>query len=70
MYIIVETRANYHRDIKTVIKLINHADEAGVGVVKFQTYKAEELYSKYAPKFFRDNVDLFDLIKENEVVRS
>jgi N,N'-diacetyllegionaminate synthase len=66
-YIIAEIGANHNRDIKTAKKLIDLAAEAGVDAVKFQTYKAETLYSKKAPKFSKDKLRPFDLIKSVEL---
>lgn len=66
-YIIAEIGANHNRDMDTAKKLIALATEADVDAVKFQTYKAEKLYSKKAPKFSKDNTDPFDLIKSVEL---
>jgi N-acetylneuraminate synthase len=69
VYIIAEIGANHNCDMKTAKKLIDKAAEAEVDAVKFQTYKAEMLYSKKAPKFSKDNVEPFDLIKSVELPR-
>lgn len=69
VYIIAEVGANHNKDITVAKRLIDKAAEAGVDAVKFQTYKAETLYSKYAPKFSKDDVNPFDLIKANELPR-
>ena len=69
IYIIAEIGANHNRDLKIAKTLIDKAAEAGVNAVKFQTYKAENLYSKNAPKFSKDEVNPFDLIKANELPR-
>lgn len=68
-YIIAEIGANHNRDFTIAKKLIDKAAEAGVDAVKFQTYKAETLYSRHAPKFSKDDVEPFDLIKANELPR-
>lgn len=68
-YIIAEIGANHNRDLAIAKKLIDKAAEAGVDAVKFQTYTAETLYSKHAPKFSKDDVKPFDLIKSNELPR-
>jgi N,N'-diacetyllegionaminate synthase len=68
-YIIAEIGANHNRDLKIAKTLIEKAAIAGVDAVKFQTYRAENLYSKRAPKFSKDDVDPFDLIKANELPR-
>ena len=66
-YIIAEIGANHNRDIKIAKKLIDLAAEAKVDAVKFQTYKAETLYSKKAPKFSKDKIKPYDLIKSVEL---
>ena len=68
-YIIAEIGSNHNRDIKIAKKLIDKAAEAGVDAVKFQTFTAEKLYSKKTPKFSKDNVKPFDLIKAIEIPR-
>jgi N,N'-diacetyllegionaminate synthase len=68
-YIIAEIGANHNRDLNIAKTLIDKAAEAGVNAVKFQTYRAESLYSKHAPKFSKDDINPFDLIKENELPR-
>lgn len=68
-YIIAEIGSNHNRDIDIAKKLIEKAADAGVDAVKFQTYKAEKLYSKNAPKFSKDSVKPFDLIKAIELPR-
>jgi N,N'-diacetyllegionaminate synthase len=66
-YIIAEIGANHNRDKTIAKKLIDKAADAGVDAVKFQTYKAETLYSKNAPRFSKDKIKPFDLIKANEL---
>jgi len=68
-YIIAEIGANHNRSLDIAKKLIDKAAEAGVDAVKFQTYKAETLYSQRTPKFSKDNINPFDLIKANELPR-
>ena len=68
-YIIAEVGSNHNRDIKIAKKLIDKAAEAGVDAVKFQTFKAEKLYSKITPKFSKDSIKPFDLIKSIELPR-
>jgi len=68
-YIIAEIGANHNGDISIAKKLIDKAAAACVDAVKFQTYKAEKLYSRRAPKFSKDDMKPFDLIKANELPR-
>ncbi len=50
VYIIAEAGVNHNGDLKTANKLIDVAIECGVDAVKFQSFKAEKLVSKLAPK--------------------
>ena len=68
-YIIAEIGSNHNKDLKIAKKMIAKAAEAGVDAVKFQTFKAEKLYSKNTPKFSKDSVKPFDLIKSIEMPR-
>jgi len=69
-YIIAEIGSNHNRDISIAKKMIDEASIAGVDAVKFQTFKAESLYSKNTPKFSKDSVTPFDLIKSIELPRN
>ena len=68
-YIIAEIGSNHNRDIDIAKKMIEEAAIADVDAVKFQTFKAEKLYSKKAPKFSKDSIKPFDLIKSIEIPR-
>jgi len=68
-YIIAEIGANHNGNISLAKKLIDKAAAACVDAVKFQTYKAEKLYSRHAPKFSKDDMNPYDLIKANELPR-
>ncbi len=48
--IIAEIGCNHNGSFETALKLIDKAVEAGVDYVKFQTFKADALISRYAPK--------------------
>lgn len=50
VFIIAEAGVNHNGNIVIAKKLIDEAKNAGVDAVKFQTYKAKKLVSKYAPK--------------------
>ena len=69
-YIVAEIGSNHNRDKKIAKKLIDKAAAAGVDAVKFQTFKAEKLYSKKTPKFSKDTINPFDLIKSIELPRA
>jgi sialic acid synthase SpsE len=47
--IIAEIGSNHNSDLKIVQKMIQGAADAGAQVAKFQTFKAETMYSKETP---------------------
>jgi N,N'-diacetyllegionaminate synthase len=49
-FIIAEAGVNHNGDIQNVKRLIDAAHEGGADAVKFQTFKADKLVSKSAPK--------------------
>lgn len=49
-YIIAEAGVNHNGSIELAKKMIDVAVHAGVDAVKFQTFKAEKIVSRYAPK--------------------
>jgi N-acetylneuraminate synthase len=49
-YIIAEAGVNHNGSIEIAKKLINVAADAGADAIKFQTFKAERLVSRSAPK--------------------
>lgn len=50
IFIIAEAGVNHNGSLKLAKELIDAASEAGADAVKFQTFKAEELASRTAPK--------------------
>ncbi len=50
VYIIAEIGCNHNGDINLAKKMVDVAVSCGVDAVKFQTFKAEKLISKFAPK--------------------
>ena len=53
-YTIAEAGANHDSDINKALKLIDAAKEGNADSIKFQTYKAEKLVTKTAPKYWDD----------------
>ena len=49
-FIIAEAGVNHNGSLKKVLKLIDVAASAGANAIKFQTFKAENLATDYAPK--------------------
>lgn len=49
-FIIAEAGVNHNGSLKTALEMIDVAAKAGADAVKFQTFKAEKMISKYAPK--------------------
>lgn len=50
VFIVAEIGCNHNGDPKLAKKMVDIAKECGVDAVKFQTFKADQLISKYAPK--------------------
>ncbi len=49
-FIIAEAGVNHNGDLNLAKQLIDIASEAGASAVKFQTFKAEQVVSRHAPK--------------------
>ena len=73
-FIIAEAGVNHNGDINLAKKLIDVAVEAGVDAVKFQTFKAEEVISEYAPmaEYQKKNIgkeeSQLDMVKKLELI--
>lgn len=50
VYVIAEIGCNHNGDFQLAKKMVDVAIDCGVDAVKFQTFKADKLISKYAPK--------------------
>lgn len=50
IYIVAEIGCNHNGDFKLAKRMVDEAKMAGVNAVKFQTFKADQLISKFAPK--------------------
>lgn len=76
-FIIAEAGSNHNGSLTQAKKLIDVAADAGADAVKFQTFKAEKLYSKKTPdmsylkksKLLKKGQTVWDLLKQNELPR-
>jgi len=74
-FIIVEAGVNHNGNIKTALKMIDKAKEIGASAIKFQTFKAEQLAKKDAPKAAYQNLQTkksetqFEMLKKLELSR-
>jgi len=50
VYVIAEIGCNHNGDVNLAKEMVDAAVHAGVDAVKFQTFKADKLISKFAPK--------------------
>jgi sialic acid synthase SpsE len=49
-FIIAEAGVNHNGSVEIAKRMIEVAKECGADAIKFQTFKAEEVVSKYVPK--------------------
>lgn len=52
LYFIVEAGVNYENNIKVAFKMIEEAAKSGADAIKFQSYKANSLASKFSPAYW------------------
>lgn len=69
-YVIAEIGSNHNGNYDIACEMMEKAKNAGVNAVKFQTFKAENHYSKKTPKIGMYEENIFDLIKSLEIDRS
>ena len=50
VYVVAEIGCNHNGDIELAKKMVDAAVDTGVDAIKFQTFKANKLISKFAPK--------------------
>lgn len=73
-FVIAEAGSNHGRNLDQAKALIDVAVEAGADAVKFQTFSAKTLYSKYTPRFSYleaqgHTKDTYDILEEAELPR-
>jgi len=52
LYFIAEAGVNYENDIDVAYKMIKEAAKSGADAIKFQSYKADSLASKFSPAYW------------------
>jgi N-acetylneuraminate synthase len=70
-FIIAEAGSNHNGNLKTAKELIDVAADAGADAVKFQTFKAEEMYVENSGKveYLEDDRSIYDIIESMEMPR-
>ena len=56
-YIVAEAGGNANSDLKIALSLVEKAKWAGADAIKFQTYKANKITTKKAPKYWVDTME-------------
>jgi sialic acid synthase SpsE len=70
-FVVAEIGSNHNQDFDLACRMIDAAADAGADAVKFQTFRADQHYSKHTPGFsYLENVDTHALIKSLELDRS
>lgn len=54
-YIIAEAGVNHRCDMKLALEMIRQAKNSGADAIKFQTYKAENLVTRWAQRYWEDS---------------
>lgn len=68
-YVIAEAGSNHNNDLNNAKKLIETASEAGADAVKFQVFKAENVYVEESgtTDYLGDERPIYDIISELEI---
>lgn len=51
-FLIAEAGVNYENDLETALTMVEEAASAGADAIKFQSYKAEKIASKFSPSYW------------------
>ena len=69
VFIIAEAGVNHNGSIDLACQLIDVASQAGANAIKFQTFKAENHYSKFTPGFnYLNKKKTYQLIQYVEII--
>ena len=55
--VMVDAGVNHNNDIKIGFKIIEEVAKAGADIVKFQTYKAQQITTKTAPRYWNEKLN-------------
>lgn len=68
-FVIAEARSNHNGDLGTAKELIEVAADAGVDAVKFQTFRAEDLYvpDNSEVEYLSDDRSVYEIIESMEI---
>jgi N-acetylneuraminate synthase len=68
-FVIAEAGSNHNGDLDLAKELVNRAAESGADAVKFQTFRAKDLYvEKSGPaEYLDEDRSLYDIIADNEM---
>lgn len=70
-FVIAEIGSNHNQDFDLARRMIDGAAKSGADAVKFQTFSADNHYSKFTPGFsYLNNTDTHSLIKALELDRT
>lgn len=69
-FVIADAGSNHNRNFALAKRLIDKAKVAGADAIKFQTYSADTLYSRYTPMHSKYKKSPWKLIKKIELPRN